>query len=53
LCESLKVVSVGAKEPELLRQLFDNGRIEIEGHYLNKDKISKQKRWYVDSKLDF
>jgi hypothetical protein len=22
------------------------------GHYLNKDKISKQKRWYVDSKLD-
>jgi LPS-assembly protein len=34
------------------RQLFDNGRIEIEGHYLNKDKISKQKRWYVDSKLD-
>ena len=34
------------------RQLLDNGRIEIEGHYLNKDKISKEKRWYIDSKLD-
>ncbi|CAC9600807.1 LPS-assembly protein LptD @ Organic solvent tolerance protein precursor [uncultured Gammaproteobacteria bacterium] len=34
------------------RQLLDNGRIEIEGHYLNKDKISKEKRWYANSKLD-
>ncbi len=34
------------------RQLIDNGRVEIEGHYLNKDKVSKKKRWYLDSKLD-
>ncbi|KAA0446179.1 MAG: LPS-assembly protein LptD [Candidatus Thioglobus sp.] len=34
------------------RQLFDKGRIEIEGHYLDKDKINKQKRWLFDSKLD-
>lgn len=34
------------------RQLLDNGRIEIEGHYLNRDTIDKERRWYIDSKLD-
>ncbi|MDC9714208.1 MAG: LPS assembly protein LptD [Gammaproteobacteria bacterium] len=37
------------------RQLIsalNQGRVEIEGHYLNKDKISKEKRWLIDAKLD-
>ncbi len=34
------------------RQLLNNGRIKIEGHYLDQDEISKKSRWYVDSKLD-
>ncbi len=34
------------------RQLFDKGRIEIEGHYLNKDKIKKDNRWLLNTKLD-
>ncbi len=34
------------------RQLIDNGRVEINGHYLDEDKISKKRRWYFDTKLD-
>ncbi|SMM98984.1 Outer membrane protein Imp, required for envelope biogenesis / Organic solvent tolerance protein precursor [uncultured Candidatus Thioglobus sp.] len=34
------------------RQLLDEGRIEIKGHYLNKDDISKEKRWLIDTKLN-
>ncbi|WXT99860.1 MAG: LPS-assembly protein LptD [Catillopecten margaritatus gill symbiont] len=34
------------------RQLLNKGRIEVEGHYLNKDKIIKEKRWLINSKLD-
>lgn len=33
-------------------QLTNNGRIEIEGHYLDKDKVSKERRWYFDTKLN-
>lgn len=33
------------------RQLLDKGRVEIEGHYLNRDKISKESRWLLNSKL--
>jgi len=31
---------------------WDNGRLEFEGHYLNKDNITKDTRWLIDSKLD-
>lgn len=34
------------------RQLLDKGRVEIEGHYLNKDKIEKDDRWLLNTKLD-
>ncbi|RUA07153.1 MAG: LPS-assembly protein LptD [Gammaproteobacteria bacterium] len=34
------------------RQLLNKGRIEIEGHYLNKDKIKKDRRWLFNTKLD-
>lgn len=34
------------------RQLLNKGRVEIEGHYLNKDDISKEKRWLIDAKLN-
>lgn len=31
---------------------WNNGRFEIEGHYLNEDDITNEKRWLLDSKLD-
>ena len=34
------------------RQLLDKGRVEIEGHYLNKDDVTKKKRWLTNAKLD-
>ncbi len=40
------------------RQLITNnnylgdGHFEIEGHYLNKDKITNNRRWLLNSKLD-
>ncbi len=40
------------------RQLITNnhylgdGRFEIEGHYLNKDKITNNRRWLLNSKLN-
>ncbi|WP_300428603.1 LPS assembly protein LptD [Candidatus Thioglobus sp.] len=30
----------------------DGGRFEIEGHYLNEDKITKNKRWLLNSTID-
>ncbi|SMN14555.1 Outer membrane protein Imp, required for envelope biogenesis / Organic solvent tolerance protein precursor [uncultured Candidatus Thioglobus sp.] len=35
-----------------LVSVLNRGRIEIEGHYLDKDKISKEKRWLIDAELD-
>ncbi|CAC9608576.1 LPS-assembly protein LptD @ Organic solvent tolerance protein precursor [uncultured Gammaproteobacteria bacterium] len=34
------------------RQLLNKGRIEIEGHYLNKDKIKKDNRWLLNTQLN-
>ncbi|SFV88402.1 Outer membrane protein Imp, required for envelope biogenesis / Organic solvent tolerance protein precursor [hydrothermal vent metagenome] len=34
------------------RQLLDKGRVEIEGHYLNKDKITQEARWLLNTQLD-
>ena len=34
------------------RQLLDKGYVEIEGHYLNKDKITKDDRWLLNTRLD-
>jgi len=31
---------------------IDSGRLEIETHYLNKDKVSNNKRWLIDSMVD-
>ena len=31
---------------------WDEGRFEIEGHYLDEDDITKNKRWLLNSKLD-
>ncbi|BBB22707.1 LPS-assembly protein [Abyssogena phaseoliformis symbiont OG214] len=31
---------------------LDDGHFEIEGHYLNKDKITNNRRWLLNSKLD-
>jgi len=31
---------------------WNNGRLEIESHYLNKDDITNKKRWLLNSKLD-
>ncbi|QKQ24041.1 LPS-assembly protein LptD [Candidatus Ruthia endofausta] len=31
---------------------LDDGRFEIEAHYLNKDKITNNRRWLLNSKLD-
>jgi len=31
---------------------LDQGRFEIEGHYLNEDKITKNKRWLLNSTID-
>ncbi len=30
---------------------LDDGRFEIEGHYLNKDKMTNNRRWLLNSKL--
>jgi LPS-assembly protein len=34
------------------RQLLDKGQVEIEAHYLNKDKITKDDRWLLDTQLN-
>jgi len=34
------------------RQLLDKGRMQIEGHYLNKDKITEDDRWLLNTQLD-
>ena len=31
---------------------LDNGRFEIETHYLNNDKITNNRRWLIDSMID-
>lgn len=31
---------------------IDSGRFEIETHYLNKDKVSNNKRWLIDSMIN-
>jgi LPS-assembly protein len=31
---------------------LDEGRFEIEGHYLNEDDITSNKRWLLNSKID-
>ncbi len=33
-------------------QAFDDGRFEIEAHYLNKDDVTNAERWLLNSKLD-
>lgn len=34
------------------RQLLDKGRVEIEGHYLDKDKITGDDRWLLNTQLN-
>lgn len=34
------------------RQLLNKGRVEIQGHYLNQDKIKKSNRWLLNTQLD-
>ena len=33
-------------------QMFNEGRFEIEGHYLNEDDITNNKRWLLNSSID-
>ena len=33
-------------------EYWENGRFEIEGHYLNKDDVTVTKRWLIDSTLN-
>jgi LPS-assembly protein len=34
------------------QKYIDSGRFEIEGHYLNEDHITKNKRWLLNSTID-
>ena len=31
---------------------WKDGRLEVEGHYLNEDDITSDKRWFIDSKIN-
>ena len=46
--------SRGSMIEALYRQLIsgDDGRFEIEGHYLPEDDITEQRRWLLNSKFD-